>query len=307
MWKGVFFMTICELEKEFLFDCEVRELSKKTIHNYEKQLKQFEAFLRGACAVEHLDELKPIHIKQFVAMLQKRGCKPSYTNDMLKAVKVLCGYAYREGYTEELITKRVRNVKEPKVLIHTFNKDEINSLVHYYKNDDYLSIRNKLIIMMLFDTGIRIEELMTMRPEQIQDNYFVIYGKGNKERVVPKSATVSKWMGKYMTVRNHYFDYRDAQPYVFLSKNGKMLTEEAVRKFLISASKDVGVNPIVRVSPHTFRHTFAHQQLKNGLDLYSLSRLLGHESVSITQRYLEGIEDTEILSSARRTGVLLNL
>lgn len=300
-------MTIYELKKEFIFDCEVRELSSKTIHNYAKQLEQFAAFLRGSCGIENLEELKPIHIKQFIAMLQKRGCKPSYTNDMLKAVKVLCGYAFREGYTAELLTKRVKNVKEPKVLIHTFNSNEINSLVHYYKKDDYLSVRNKVIIMMLFDTGIRINELITMKPEQIQDSYFVIYGKGNKERVVPKSAVVSKWMSKYLNIRKNYFAFRDAQPYVFLSKNGKILTEEAVRKFLVSAAKNVGVNSIVRVSPHTFRHTFAHQQLKNGLDLYSLSRLLGHESVSITQRYLEAIEDTDILASARKTGVLNNL
>ena len=73
------------------------------------------------------------------------------------------------------------------------------------------------------------------------------------------------------------------------------------------AAESVGVNPLVRVSPHTCRHTFAHQELKNGLDLYSLSRLLGHESVSITQRYLEAVRDEQVLTSAKKTGVLANL
>ena len=73
------------------------------------------------------------------------------------------------------------------------------------------------------------------------------------------------------------------------------------------AADAVGINPKVRVSPHTCRHTFAHQQLKNGLDLYSLSRLLGHESVSITQRYLEAVRDEQVLTSARNTGVLAHL
>ena len=95
--------------------------------------------------------------------------------------------------------------------------------------------------------------------------------------------------------------------YVFLSKNGKRLTTEALGKFMKEAAEAVGVNPKVRVSLHTCRHSFAHQQLKNGLDLYSLSRLLGHESVSIKQRYLESIEDTQILTSARKTSVLANL
>ena len=112
---------------------------------------------------------------------------------------------------------------------------------------------------------------------------------------------------KYLEIRKSYFEYRAAKDYVFLSKNGKPLTEEAIAKFMKSAARDIGVNSTVRVSPHTCRHTFAHQQLKNGLDLYSLSRLLGHESVAITQRYLEAIQDTQILVAARKTGVLANI
>jgi len=92
-----------------------------------------------------------------------------------------------------------------------------------------------------------------------------------------------------------------------LSKNGFRLTTEAVRVFMREAGEAVGVNPNVRISPHTCRHTFAQQQLKNGLDLYSLSRLLGHESVAITQRYLQSMNDEQIISSAKRTSVLTNL
>ena len=72
-------------------------------------------------------------------------------------------------------------------------------------------------------------------------------------------------------------------------------------------AKAVGVRSVVRVSPHTCRHTFAQQQIKNGLDLYSLSRLLGHESVAITQRYLKSIQDSQIIANAKKTSVLSNL
>lgn len=76
---------------------------------------------------------------------------------------------------------------------------------------------------------------------------------------------------------------------------------------LKEAAEAVGVRKDIRVSPHTCRHTFAHLQLKNGLDLYSLSRLMGHENISITQRYLDGIRDDEVLTAARQTGVLAHL
>lgn len=300
-------MLITSLIQEFLFDCKVRELSDLTVNNYRKQLGYFANFVNETFFIEHLEELKPQHIKEFVSSLQDRGCKPSYTNDLLKAVRVMCGYAFREEYTSTLLTKRIKNVKEPKVLIHTFSNKEILKMVKYYDKNDYMSIRNRMIIMLLFDTGIRVSELMNMKPDQIQENYIVVYGKGRKERVVPRNPMVSKWLMKYMAARDKYFACRVSQDYLFLSKNGKKLTTEAVNKLLKVAAEAVGVNPVVRVSPHTCRHTFAHQQLKNGLDLYSLSRLLGHESVAITQRYLEAIRDSQVLTSARQTSVLANL
>ena len=254
------------------------------------------------------EELKPIHIKYYISSLQDRGCKPAYINDLLKAVKCMCAYAQREGYSDEILTKRVRNVKQPKVLIHTFNTKEISRMLKYFNGNDYVSVRNKMILMVFFDTGIRLSELTNMKLDQIQDSYFVIYGKGRKERVVPKNPAVGKFMYKYLSAREKYFMGRNCEDdYVFLSKNGKRLNAEAVAKFMKEAAEAVGVNPKVRVSPHTCRHTFAHQQLKNGLDLYSLSRLLGHESVTVTQRYLESIEDTQILTSARKTSVIANL
>ena len=301
-------MSLYELIHEFLFDCKVRELSDQTIINYDRQLHKFRSFVKENFQVIQFEDLKPIHVKQYVSSLQDRGCKPAYTNDMLKAVKCLCSYAQREGYSEDVLTKRVKNVKEPKVLIHTFSSKEISLLIRYYNGNDYLSIRNRMILMIFFDTGIRVSELINMKLDQIQDTYFVIYGKGRKESVVPKNPMVGKYLYKYLNAREKYFMARNCEEdYVFLSKNGRRLTGEGISKFMKDAADAVGVNPKVRVSPHTCRHTFAHQQLKNGLDLYSLSRLLGHESVSITQRYLEAIEDTQILTSARKTSVLANL
>lgn len=171
------------LVKEFLFDCKVRSLSEQTILNYKKQLGHFVRFLETNCQVTNIEDLKPLHIKLFIRHYQERQCKPSYVNDNLKAVKTLCAYAQREGYVEELITKNIKNVKEPKVLIHTFSPAEISKMIKYYDGKNYTDVRNKMILMILFDTGIRVSELMNMKPDQIQDEYFVNYGKGRKERV----------------------------------------------------------------------------------------------------------------------------
>ena len=148
------------LVQEFLFDCQARNLAPRTIHNYQKQLNYFLRYLKEAQGVEALEDLHPVHIKQFIVMLQGKKNKPSYINDLLKAVKCLCSYAFDEGYTTEHLTKKVKNVKEPKVLIHTFSDDEIVRMIQFYDGNDYLSIRNRLMLMMLFDTGLRTSEII---------------------------------------------------------------------------------------------------------------------------------------------------
>ena len=114
---------------------------------------------------------------------------------------------------------------------------------------------------------------------------------------------------KYRIARDNYFEMKNTTPqaYFFLSYRGKAMTQESVSKMMKQTAAAVNVRKDIRVSPHTCRHTFAHLQLKNGLDIYSLSRLLGHEHIGITQKYLNGIRDDEVLVAARQTGVLRNL
>lgn len=112
---------------------------------------------------------------------------------------------------------------------------------------------------------------------------------------------------KYLAIRESYFAYKATADNVLLSRNGLELNPEAVHRMVLMAKKAAGASPGVRISPHICRHTFAHLQLQNGLDLYSLRRLMGHENISITQRYLEGIRNEEVLVAAKKTGVLANL
>ena len=240
-------------------------------------------------------------------MLQERGAKPQYINDQLKAFKVLFRYLYEEGYTDSILTERIKNVKQPKTIIKTFTEQEVKKLTEYYSGHTFMEVRNRLMLMTFFDTGIRVSELIDLKLSQVKDEYILIHGKGDKERVVPKSPLLNKWMFKYLNTRENFFAYRRVPENVFLSRNGRPMTTEAIHRVIKIAGKAVGVSRDIRVSPHTCRHTFAQMQLKNGLDLYSLSRLMGHSSISITQRYLEGLRDFEVLNACKATGILMNL
>ena len=288
-------MEIGMVIQEFGFDCKIRKLSPKTIENYKKQLGYLQRYLTEEHNIAEIEAVRSIHIKQFLAMMDERGRKPQYINDLLKVFKTFFNYCEKEGHVKVNPAAGVRNMKQPKTVIMTFSENEIRGMLNHYKGQDFLSMRNKTIIALLFDTGMRLAEVINLRQEQIHDDYILVHGKGNKERLVPVSPFLAKQLLRYRIVRDGYFgDKLFPEGYVFLSNRGRKLTPEVIGTFLKQAAKAVGVNPQVRVSPHTCRHTFAHLQLKNGLDLYSLSRLMGHENVSITQRYLAGLQNTEM-------------
>jgi integrase/recombinase XerD len=301
-------MLLKDLVEEFKFNCQCRKLSDKTTANYQTQIRYLLNYLEQEHNVTHLEDVTPHQIRQYLLMMQKKGRKPQYINDLLKTFKCFFKYLQEEEYTTTLITERIKNVKSPKVIIHTFSNSEVKRMINCYSGNDFLSIRNKVIICMLFDTGIRLNELMTLTDEQVHSDYLLIHGKGDKERVVPKSPYLSKWLFKYKNVKNSYFEYKAIKYHnVFLSKNGKPLTHEAVEKVVRDAGIMCNVSKEVRCSPHTCRHTFAQMQLKNGLDIYALSRLMGHSNIKITQRYLEGMKDSEIVSQSIKTSPLMNL
>ena len=301
-------MTMTEGIREFGFDCKIRKLSPKTIANYQKQLKYLQRYLGNEFSVTDVEAVRSVHIKQFLSMKDDQGCKPRYINDLLKVFKTFFNYMKKEGYIKERPTANIRNMKQPKVKILTFSSSEIRKLLNYFNGKGFLDIRNKAMLALFFDTGMRLSEVITMEENQIHEDFILVHGKGAKERLVPVSPYLAKLLLHYSAARTYCFEGTKLPEKVFfVSRTGKKLTPEAITKFMKKAAKAVGVNDQIRVSPHTLRHTFAHMQLKNGLDLYTLSRVMGHENVAVTQRYLEGIQDTEVLAAAMRTGVLANL
>jgi len=148
-------MLLKDLAEEFMFNCQCRKLSEKTVHNYQLQIGYLLNYLSQEHEVVELEKVTPQMIKQFLMTMQKKGRKPQYINDLLKAFKCFFRYLYEENYSSELLTEKIKNVKQPKVIIQTFSDNEVKRMINYYSGSDFLSIRNKTIMCMLFDTGIR--------------------------------------------------------------------------------------------------------------------------------------------------------
>lgn len=301
-------MLLEDVLKEFIYDAELRGLSPRTIKGYRNNNARFHKWLEDELDIIELKRVTTKVIKMYLSLLKEQKLTETYANGILKNVRSFFNYCVDEGYVSENPAYKVRWIKEPITLIETFRDEEIVKMLKVLPNNNFLNVRNNAILAMFLETGIRNLELCSIRKQHIRDRDIIIQGKGNKERVVPLTAGLMKYLIKYDRVREVYFnDKLLVEDYYFLSRTGRQLTVEANERIIAKFGELAGVREEIRCSPHTLRHYFAQSQLKNKLDLYSTSRLLGHTNINITRRYLQSLQDEDLIEMANDTSVLANL
>lgn len=305
-----FSLLLDDAYQEFLYDLKIKNYSPRTIKGYTNNNKAFLNYLKNEFDIEELEDVTSKNIKSYLMFLKNKGLSVLYINNVHKCVRSFFKYLVEEGYIAE---KRnpvlsIKFMKEPKVIIKTFDDNEIKKMINSYPTNNYLNMRNRLIIMFFVDLGIRNLELCMLTHLNIMNTVIKIDGKNNKERHLYLSPILKKYMIKYERMKNDYFkDKLMVDNNYFLSRNGKELTVSAIEKIIKEAGLRAKVRKSIRCSPHTIRHYYAQKQLRLGLDVYSLSRLLGHESTVITTRYLQSINDQNIVELAKSTSPLSNL
>lgn len=285
-------MKIQSAVEEYLVEIEVRKYTPKTIRSYRCNLNLFLRFCAEKLHVETVEALTPAVVRQFSRCMSEAGRKGTYINGVLKSIKSFIQYCYEEGYGGFDTRKTFKWCKEEKPVITAFSPEQVRIMLQSCRGHDYLSLRDYAILTLLFETGIRCWELCCIREEDIHDDFIIINGKNHKQRVVPITPVLKKAMLRYESGKEKYFMLRPHDAFYFLSFHGRQLTDGAVEYVL--RKRGEGIEG-VRVSPHTCRHFFAQQQVKMGTDLYTISRLLGHENIGITQTYLNSLRDQEVI------------
>ena len=156
---------------EYLLECKVRRLSQGTIDNYDRHLRYLRQYLEDEYGIMRLEDVKPAHLKRFLLEKEDLGRKPQYINDLLKVFKTFFRYCVEEEYLKTSPAAKVKNVRQPKVLIRTFNEEEVLKMLNFHSGHDFISMRNKAMLALFFDTGMRLTEVMTMKDEQIRDRF----------------------------------------------------------------------------------------------------------------------------------------
>lgn len=291
-------MLLVDLLKEYKYDMQVRNYSQRTIKTCYNSTLKFMNYCKNEFEVEELEELLPMYLKKYITYLQGLGRSEVYINSIIKYLRGFFKYCVNEEYISDKqnITKKIGWLREKRTIINTFNDKEVEKMLKVWDYKNFYNTRNKTIISMFFETGIRNLELCTLKVLDVRDTVIKVTGKGNKERFVPISPALKKILIKYERIRTEYIkDKYVVADYYFLSYRGNMLTIEAVERAVRETGEMANVRKEIRCSPHTIRHYYCQFLLRQGIDSYTISRLVGHSNTNITKIYLQSLDDEKIV------------
>ncbi|SFC09985.1 integrase/recombinase XerD [Bacillus sp. OV322] len=181
--------------------------------------------------------------------------------------------------------KKVDTPKIPKKILKGFTTKEVNSMINAFSYKNYIEARNKSIIAMLADCGLRAMELRGFLTKNVKETTILVNGKGNKERLIFISPALKRILIKYERIKKANFNQKETSNHYFLSYKGSQISHVGLDNIIKKAGQRADIEG-KRVSPHSYRHFFSVQCILNGIDIFTLSKLLGHSEISTTQRYL---------------------
>lgn len=268
-------MKYSQVYQIFLREQIIRRNSTATIEYYKIALGKFFDFAGDI----DLDEINIELYKAYTLYLLNTNLKSTSVHTYLRAVKAFYNFLINEEFIPDC-SRKLKLIKQDRKVIVPLSDDEIKRLLNSF-GDTVLEKRNKCIVMLMLDSGLRLGEVIRLTVGDVFDNFLVINGKGGKQRVVPLGQISRTLLGEYIS---HFRLGASSSARLFVSKyEEKPLTANAVHCFFEDLKAKTGIN---RLYPHLLRHTFATLYILDGGDLETLRCILGHSSISITQIYL---------------------
>ena len=267
-----------------------KNYSPHTVESYSRDLDQF---LRHLTAGRTGREIKPsdldhITIREFLSRLSQAGNRKVTIARKLSVLRSFFRYLYREGHLDQNPAKLVRTPRRPLKTPRFLSPAEVESILSLPPANAAKGIRDRAILELLYASGLRVGELVGLNLIDLSMNRRLVRvrGKGNKERVVPFGEPSHASLAAYLESRRRILAKRKdgpQTPALFLNLRGGRLSARSVQRNLAAYIRQAAL--LLDVHPHLFRHSFATHLLNNGADLRSIQELLGHESLSTTQRY----------------------
>jgi len=258
-------------------------LSPNSVDAYERDLSKLEAFLTEA-NIAPIDASTTV-LRDFVVEIANVGIHPRSQARILSGIK---SYYHFLIYKNKIENDPTELLESPKIGLHlpeVLTVEEIDAIVQCIDLSQPLGQRNKAIIETLYGSGLRVSELISLQFSRmnIDEGYMLVEGKGSKQRLVPLSPTSIIQIKNWLIDRNLLQIKKGNEDFLFLNQRGAKLTRAMIFEIVKNLTELAGIRK--KVSPHTFRHSFATHLLENGANLRAIQQLLGHESITTTELY----------------------
>ena len=261
-----------------------RSLSDNSVQAYIRDVKKFANY---AIAVK-LSELKVtrVDISNFLAQINQKNISSRSQARIISGIKAFYKYLIMEDYLKINPTELIESPKIGLKLPDTLSLIEIDKLIAAVDLSNKQGERNRAILETLYSCGLRVSELVNLQLSNIhfKEGYLKVTGKGDKERLAPIGGRAIKYLTIYINeVRNHQNIKKGNEDFVFLNNRGAKLTRVMIFIIIQKLTEKIGLKK--KISPHTFRHSFATHLIEGGADLRAVQEMLGHESITTTEIY----------------------
>jgi len=262
-----------------------RGLSLNSIVSYENDILSLKNYILDNKIKESPIECAPDTVNSFIYNSSKKNSPRSQARK-ISGLKSFFKFLVFEGYLKSSPMSNIESPKLGRKLPDILNVEEISQMISSINIKEKFGQRNKTIIEILYGTGIRVSELIELKISNIffKENLIRVLGKGDKERFVPIGLKAKKSIIDYINNDRKYQKIEESSnDILILSKYGKKITRHMIFTLIKNISKKSGITK--KISPHTFRHSFASHLLKNGADLRTIQLILGHENITTTEIY----------------------
>ena len=262
-----------------------RGLSLNSIVSYENDIISLKNYILDNKIKESPIECTPDTVNSFIYNFSKKNSPRSQARK-ISGLKSFFKFLVFEGYLKSSPMSNIESPKLGRKLPDILNVEEISQMISSINIKEKFGQRNKTIIEILYGTGIRVSELIELKISNIffKENLIRVLGKGDKERFVPIGLKAKKSIIDYINNNRKYQKIEESSNDILvLSKYGKKITRHMIFTLIKNISKKSGITK--KISPHTFRHSFASHLLKNGADLRTIQLILGHENITTTEIY----------------------
>ena len=267
--------------------------SQNTVGSYLSDLENFQEFLKSECKISKLENVKKADVKQYLSFLEENKYSAKSQARKLSAINSFYLFLLSENLIKANPISGIFSPKIGKSLPKYLSKEEIDTLIKTAKKiHNARGIRLEFQMELLYATGLRVSELVSLPLKSIIKNEFIeVMGKGAKERLVPLNIRAIKLFEEYMSVRDSFIAEKDNSKFLFPSRSASgHQTRDTFFKNIKDIAVASGIDP-KRVSPHVFRHSFASHLISGGADLRAVQTMLGHSDISTTQIYTHIMTD----------------